>query len=285
MGDSSAINFLKSTTTDSLTPLSNFIVKQLRQYPRPYAPPPTSKLVLSSEDSPDRDGVSAKTRCWRRVTRLSAALLRKSRTIYEYVEGWEATVTRYITRTSLDGLPPSRGSHPVGKMNLRLSVLLTALSLLVSGGLGIGQQSCVSFQSSSSSFAVVSGRKAAPVLVSSEDWPGVQRAAFDFVDDIQRVTGLKPILRNITDTTAQASGYLPIIIGTLGKSPLIDQVVNATNLDVSSIEGQWEAFLSRVVEDPLPGVAKAYVIIGADKRGTIYALYDHSEQFGVSPWY
>ena len=26
-------------------------------------------------------------------------------------------------------------------------------------------------------------------------------------------------------------------------------------------------------------------MIGADKRGTIFSIYDHSEQFGVSPWY
>ncbi|TEB33738.1 hypothetical protein FA13DRAFT_1753937 [Coprinellus micaceus] len=169
-------------------------------------------------------------------------------------------------------------------MNLRLSTL-TALSLVVPYALGIGQQSCVSFQSSSSAFSVVSGKKAAPILISSDDWPGVQRAASDFVADIQRVTGVKPAFRNVTDANAQAFGSLPIIVGTLGKSPLIASVVNATQLDVSSIEGKWEAYLSRVVENPLPGVSKAYVIIGADKRGTIFALYDHSEQFGVSPWY
>jgi hypothetical protein len=169
-------------------------------------------------------------------------------------------------------------------MNLRLSTLI-ALSLVVPYALGIGQQSCVSFQSSSSAFSVVSGKKAAPILISSDDWPGVQRAASDFVADIQRVTGVKPAFRNVTDANAQASGSLPIIVGTLGKSPLIASVVNATQLDVSSIEGKWEAYLSRVVENPLPGVSKAYVIIGADKRGTIFALYDHSEQFGVSPWY
>lgn len=219
------------------------------------------------------------------MTRLSSALLRKSRTIHEYVERWEVPVAHIYNQDVLGWDSPTRGSRRCVKMNLRLSVLLTTLSLLVPLSLGIGQQSCISFQSSPSGFAVVSGRKAAPVLVSSEDWPGVQRAASDFVDDIQRVTGFKPILRNITDTNVQASASLPIIVGTLGKSPLIAQVVNATKLDVSSIEGKWEAFLSRVVENPLPGIPKAYVIIGADKRGTIYALYDHSEQFGVSPWY
>ncbi|KZP03079.1 glycoside hydrolase family 115 protein [Athelia psychrophila] len=43
--------------------------------------------------------------------------------------------------------------------------------------------------------------------------------------------------------------------------------------------------MSLKVVDPIPGLAEAYVIIGSDKRGTIFALYDHSEQIGVSPWY
>ena len=36
----------------------------------------------------------------------------------------------------------------------------------------------------------------------------------------------------------------------------------------------------RVIRNPLPGIDSAYVIIGADKRGTIFARYDYSEQFG-----
>ncbi|KAJ3557630.1 hypothetical protein NM688_g1372 [Phlebia brevispora] len=43
--------------------------------------------------------------------------------------------------------------------------------------------------------------------------------------------------------------------------------------------------MAKEVKNPLPGIQSAYVIIGADKRGTIFAMYDHSEQFGVSPWY
>src|SRR5262249_15536320 len=35
----------------------------------------------------------------------------------------------------------------------------------------------------------------------------------------------------------------------------------------------------------LPGVDRALVIAGSDKRGTIYGIYDLSEQIGVSPWY
>lgn len=43
--------------------------------------------------------------------------------------------------------------------------------------------------------------------------------------------------------------------------------------------------MSQVVEHPAPGVRRALVIAGADKRGTIFALYGLSEQMGVSPWY
>jgi len=156
---------------------------------------------------------------------------------------------------------------------------LTGAFLAIHSVVGIGQPSCISFTSSNSAFSIVSGRKAAPILLSSDDWPGVHLAASNFAADINRVSGIKPAFRNIT-SPSQASGTPPIIVGTLGKSSLIDQIVNATQLDVSSISGKWEAYLSREVKNPLPGVQKAYVIIGADKRGTIYALYDHSEQIG-----
>ncbi|KAI0742887.1 hypothetical protein C8Q80DRAFT_1191287 [Daedaleopsis nitida] len=171
-------------------------------------------------------------------------------------------------------------------MVLRLLASAVALAFTATVA-AIGQDTCVTFKSSQSTFAVVNSGKAAPILLSPDEWPGVQRAAFDFASDIQQVTGVKPTLRNITSTLTSSisAGSTAIIIGTLGKSSLIDEVVKRTRLDVSSIEGQWEAFLAKEVANPLPGVKSAYVMIGSDKRGTIFALYDHSEQFGVSPWY
>jgi len=32
-------------------------------------------------------------------------------------------------------------------------------------------------------------------------------------------------------------------------------------------------------------VGQQLIIAGSDKRGTIYGIYDLSEQIGVSPWY
>ncbi|EJD06965.1 uncharacterized protein FOMMEDRAFT_102997 [Fomitiporia mediterranea MF3/22] len=147
----------------------------------------------------------------------------------------------------------------------------------------IGQENCVSFESDPTSFSVVSGGSVAPIYLSEDEWPGVQRTAFDFASDIEKVAGKTPRLLNVTSDVK--ASLPPIIVGTLGKSSLINAIVNHTQLDVTSVSGQWESFMTRVVDNPLPGVGKAYVIIGADKRGTIYAMYDLSEQIGVSPWY
>lgn len=54
---------------------------------------------------------------------------------------------------------------------------------------------------------------------------------------------------------------------------------------MSSINNRWESFISEVIDKPLPGVDQALVIAGSDLRGTIYGLYDVSEQIGVSPWW
>ena len=164
----------------------------------------------------------------------------------------------------------------------RPTTLALGLLALVGQVLALGQHICVEFKSSPTTFTVVNSGKAVPILISSDDWPGVQRAAFDFASDIESVTGVKPTLKNVTssDTTKLAT-TTAIIVGTLGKSTLIDEVVNRTKLDVSFIRGRWESFIAKEVKDPLPGLSSAYVVIGADKRGSIFALYDHSEQFGA----
>lgn len=40
-----------------------------------------------------------------------------------------------------------------------------------------------------------------------------------------------------------------------------------------------------MVDNPVGGCSRALVIAGSDPRGTIYGIYDISEQIGVSPWY
>lgn len=74
-------------------------------------------------------------------------------------------------------------------------------------------------------------------------------------------------------------------VGFITNENCSNELVHSGKIDVSAISGKWEAFLTQVVENPLPGVERALVIAGADQRGTIFGLYDVSEGAGVSPWY
>ncbi|MEO6217170.1 MAG: glycosyl hydrolase 115 family protein [Sphingomonas sp.] len=120
-----------------------------------------------------------------------------------------------------------------------------------------------------------------PILVDPRDLPGVRRAAADLAADIGRVTG--------TDA-ALLGDHLPpptrlIIVGSLGNSAIVDQLVARGKIDVSAVKEKWEAYTIATVRNPLPGVTEALVIVGSDKRGAIYGIYDLSQRIGVSPWY
>jgi hypothetical protein len=162
------------------------------------------------------------------------------------------------------------------------SALLGLLSLfvLVQGALAIGQKQYVDETSSPGSFAVAHDRMAAAICADTNDYAGVLRAVHDLQSDIARVTGCSAAI-----VSEKNPGTNAILVGTIGKSAVIDQLVRDGKIDVSPISGQWESFLIQVVPAPMPGVANALVIAGSDKRGTIYGIYDLSEQMGVSPWY
>lgn len=163
------------------------------------------------------------------------------------------------------------------------ALLLSALVLILSTRdlhALVGDKSCVVFGQEAGTFPILRENVATPLLVSSEDWFGVQRVAGDLALDVERVGGTKPAVY----ATAPASGNV-IVLGTIGKSPWVDQLIEAGKLDVSSVKGKWESWLMQVVESPYPGVERALVIAGSDKRGAIFGAYHLSEQIGVSPWY
>lgn len=123
---------------------------------------------------------------------------------------------------------------------------------------------------------------AAGLYVSEADYPQIMRAAGDLREDVERVTGVLPTL----STDLAALGKCAVIIGSVEQSPVIAQLMEQGLLDeAQDISGKFEAFVIKTVENPLPGVEKALVIAGSDKRGTIYGIYDVSEEIGVSPYY
>jgi hypothetical protein len=172
-------------------------------------------------------------------------------------------------------------------MQMRSDSYITTIGVLLcllicpSSIYALGQDRYVTFTASPGSLQLVSNKTAAPILVDSNDYPGVLRAARDLQTDIERVTQIKPAL--ISDSSTLGTDV--VLIGTIGRNHRIDQLIKAGKVDVSAIRGRWESFLIQVVPNPWPGVKRALVITGSDKRGTIYGIYDVSEQIGVSPWY
>ena len=130
-------------------------------------------------------------------------------------------------------------------------------------------------------FPLVAAGRAVPLVVSTADHPGVVRAVGDLRTDLEKVTGVRP---DVAHDALPAAREM-VLIGTIGSSPLIDGLVASGRLDVTGIAGRWETSLEQVVDNPVPGVDRAFVIAGSDQRGTIYGVYDVSRGIGVSPWY
>jgi hypothetical protein len=127
-------------------------------------------------------------------------------------------------------------------------------------------------------FLLVGAGQAPTIVVDPSDAAVVRHAVDDLAADIQTVTAQHPTV------SAEPAGKIAILVGTLGKSKLIDQIVAAKRIDVSRLSGSWESFVIASLDHPLPGVEKALVVIGSDRRGTAFGVYEVAEAMGVSPW-
>ena len=94
----------------------------------------------------------------------------------------------------------------------------------------------------------------------------MQRAAASLQADFERVTGVRP----------SASDEPTILIGTVGVNKQIDQWVKQGVL--RDLKGKSEKYILKTIGNQL-------VIAGSDKRGTVFGIYELSQQIGVSPWY
>jgi hypothetical protein len=150
------------------------------------------------------------------------------------------------------------------------------LLLLPHALLALGQPRYVETAARAGSFPIAQERTCATIYVDAGEFAGVIRAAGDLQADIARVTGCTPAITHEIGSLGMNS----IVIGSIEKSPVIKRMT-----DTAAIAGKWESFLIQAVQKPLPGVARALIIAGSDKRGAIYGVYDLSEQIGVSPWY
>ena len=146
-----------------------------------------------------------------------------------------------------------------------------------------GDDGIIRFAPSKGAFALVEhgaeqGR-IAPIIVAPGETMAVRHAAQDLARDMAQVTGQTPRL-----LSEAAPAPAAIIIGTLGQSPIIDAMVKRHAINPQALAGKWESFLILSVQNPLPGVAHALVVVGSDRRGTAFGAYEISRAIGVNPW-
>ena len=171
------------------------------------------------------------------------------------------------------------------KLNKNKKIFFVSMALLSSLGMSAADQ-FVSFQKGD---LLINRDNKVEIYMDANDCKGVSYAANALVKDIMKVSGSKAILtsdaglkdKNTTRKDAadkNAASKPTILVGTIGHSAAIDQLIRQKRISGNLLKGKREKFIITVVDGQL-------VIAGSDRRGTIYGIYELSQQMGVSPWY
>lgn len=111
------------------------------------------------------------------------------------------------------------------------------------------------------------------IIIDDKDFQLVKKSASLLQKDIEAVTGTKiPIL------TTVAPNKKNIIIGSITQSDIVKKLIEKNKIAIPTINNQWEGFRIQTIGDNL-------LIIGNDRRGVAYGVFELSKQIGVSPWY
>src|SRR5690606_34311155 len=170
-------------------------------------------------------------------------------------------------------VPPMR--PPIRFVLAPLLCLLAVLPAAAAPATDCRSPAAVCESRSGGALALIDRGSPVPVLVEADDFVAVRRAAEALRSDLAAVSG---------GTAPEGEARISIIAGTLGRSARIDRIVRAHGIDTDGVAGTWEAYLLQVVERPEPGIDRALVVVGADRRGTAFGLYEISRRIGVSPW-
>jgi hypothetical protein len=138
----------------------------------------------------------------------------------------------------------------------------------------------ITYKFATGNFPLVDANKAATLYIDAADAEVVSIAATAFQNDIKLTTGVSS---SIIKSNNNLSAY-PVIIGTIGQSFLIDQLIRTKKIQAEKVRGKWETFSIAVVNNPFPKVKQALVICGSDKRGTAFGVFELSRRMGVSPF-
>ena len=148
----------------------------------------------------------------------------------------------------------------IKKAFLASAALLSAMSMSAADRF-------VSFQQGD---LLINGNDKVEIYMDANDCRGVSYAANALVRDISKVSG--------SQATITSNRKATILVGTIGHSAAIDQLIKQKRINGNLLKGKREKFIITIVDNQL-------VIAGSDRRGTIYGIYELSQQMGVSPWY
>ncbi len=155
---------------------------------------------------------------------------------------------------------------------------LLAAACMAAPSRAIDNEGITSGQPAAGCFTLIENGNATPILLDEQDDIGVVIAARNLQDDFRKVTGRQAGLLRAPE------GSRLIVVGSL-ESKFVKELVKAKKIDGDALRGKREKYLMTAVPRPFEGVEEAWVVAGSDKRGTIYGIYELSEQIGVSPWY
>lgn len=155
--------------------------------------------------------------------------------------------------------------------------LLTCI-LTISVVMAKDHDNIVSTEISQDRFTLIENGVPTDIFISENEKKGVLIAAENLRADFERVCSTKAQL-----LTEAPKGNC-IIVGTID-SPIMKTLAKNKKITSADLTNKTEKYIMTVVDNPLDGVNQALVIAGSDMRGTIYGIYELSEQIGVSPWY
>ena len=104
----------------------------------------------------------------------------------------------------------------------------------------------------------------AVIVYDPADAPLVAQMAMTLADDVERVSGVRPIV-----STVETEGPV-VVLGTVGGSSYLSHG--------NGLDGKWEAFSIRTTDGRVE-------VAGSDPRGLAYGAFRISEAIGVNPWY
>lgn len=122
--------------------------------------------------------------------------------------------------------------------------------------------------------------KATVIYVDETENVLVKKSAQFLQKDIAAVTGKKP---EIIHAIPSAIDNI-IIVGTVSGSSVIGELTKNKIVNAASVQNKWEAYMLQTLTNPFKNVKQALVIIGSDRRGAAYGVFELSKQMGVSPW-